>query len=72
MRWSSKPKPEIGDCRVKVAFLWLPKKINNEWRWMEWAAWEEQYDEYKGSWWLATRWLEGEIKHPDWYEENYR
>jgi len=29
---------EVGQLRVKNCFLWLPKKINNEIRWLEKAS----------------------------------
>jgi hypothetical protein len=40
MRWRL---PTPGDLRVKRGFLFFPKWINGEWRWFEFAAWEEIY-----------------------------
>lgn len=47
MRWKKKPtetwsiKPVAGDRRIVQRFLWLPKKLGEEWRWMERARIEE-------------------------------
>lgn len=35
----AEPQPQEGDARTKTGFLWLPKKINEEWRWLERATW---------------------------------
>ncbi len=43
MRWGTPGTPEYGSLRVRNAFLWLPKKIDGEWRWLEWAEWKEMY-----------------------------
>lgn len=32
----------IGDERIVEGFLWLPKCISNEWRWLEFAKWREK------------------------------
>jgi hypothetical protein len=44
MRFKTKPKsyPREGDTRVKTAFLWLPKKLDNEWRWFEKARYKQK------------------------------
>jgi hypothetical protein len=31
-----------GERRTKRAFLWLPKLIGDEWRWLEMASWVEE------------------------------
>jgi len=33
---------EVGDTRVQKGFLLLPKRIDNETRWMEYAEWKEE------------------------------
>lgn len=43
MRKTIKQKPFEGDTRIKSGFLWFPKIINNEWRWREYATWEQKY-----------------------------
>jgi hypothetical protein len=40
MRWL---KPEDGIKRVRTKFLWFPKTIYKETRWLETAAWKERY-----------------------------
>jgi len=37
MRFNS-PKPESFDRRTITKFLYFPKCINNEWRWLETAS----------------------------------
>lgn len=34
-------QPNIGDQRIKKGFVWFPKLIDNVWRWLEFAEWEE-------------------------------
>lgn len=41
-RRTPKQKPPIGALRTCTAFLVLPKCINNEVRWLEYATWEER------------------------------
>lgn len=53
MRWN---KPKLGDGRIVKGFLWFPKEINNEVRWLEKAEWKQVY--FLGYWndreWLDT------------------
>lgn len=58
MRWTPKPLPDLGTLRVRVGFLWLPKKLNGEWRWLEYAAWSEEFVSYYeyGYGWEARAW----------------
>lgn len=35
MRWKIKSEPQFLDTRIKEHFLFFPKKIENEWRWLE-------------------------------------
>ena len=44
MRWSvDAPKSwNPGDVREKRQFLLFPKKIGNEYRWLEYASWREE------------------------------
>jgi len=37
-----KKDPKVGDIRIKKAFLLFPKKLQNERRWLEYAAWEQR------------------------------
>ena len=44
MRWKEKPEPQWHDDRIKEHFLFLPKKIRNEWRWLEKAKYKQNYE----------------------------
>jgi hypothetical protein len=46
MRWKSYWNPEEGDIRYKEKFLLVPKRINNEWRWLEKAKYKQVYERY--------------------------
>lgn len=35
MRWGARPAQHIGDTKIITKFLFLPKKLNYEWRWLE-------------------------------------
>ncbi|UUV45996.1 hypothetical protein [Bacillus phage vB_BanS-Thrax1] len=37
MRWKSGRPKYVGEIRVITEFLWFPRKINHEWRWLETA-----------------------------------
>ena len=57
-----KTLPESGDVRRREGFLLLPRSIERDWRWLEWATWREQYVEpyiYR-PYWEATHWLDKE------------
>lgn len=43
MRWITSRYPRCGDYRVRQGFLWFPKTIGIETRWLERAKWKEQY-----------------------------
>jgi len=51
--------------RKKRRFLWFPKTLNSETRWLTKTLWEEEYyqgwsggDDWDG--WVALRWLDRE------------
>lgn len=56
--YESKP----GERRIKKRFLILPKKINGEIRWFEFAKWEEicRHKRYHnhGLKWYKSRWVD--------------
>lgn len=54
MRWIIGPYPEFGETRIKKGFLFLPKRVDNELRWLEKATWMERYTYNK---WYIIRWL---------------
>lgn len=47
MRWKTKSEPQFLDTRIKEHFLFFPKKIDNEWRWLEKAKYKQCYEK----WW---------------------
>jgi hypothetical protein len=42
MRWEQKTYA-YGETRMRCGFLFLPKCIQWEWRWLERAVWTEQF-----------------------------
>lgn len=57
MRIVLKTKPKGGDTRIKSGFLWFPKIIQNEIRWLEYATWHETY--YQSvPYWDADKWID--------------
>jgi hypothetical protein len=56
MRWKRKDRP----CRVKTRFLFFPKRIGSEWRWLEIASWVEVFNDTGGFYdpreWTEKRW----------------
>ena len=68
MRFEHKPEapwPKDRTKRQKTGFLWFPKRIGLETRWLEEATWEEQVviwisalSKERLYWtWETTRWL---------------
>ena len=47
MRFKGKVKTvyKDGSTRIRTKFLWLPKKVDNERRWLEVATWKEVFVE---------------------------
>ena len=45
MRWNKKIKklPKLGDFKFKRKFLWFPKIIENQWRWLEFYTIKYEY-----------------------------
>lgn len=46
MRWFERPakrSPKVGDLRSRSGYLFFPKKIQGQWRWLEQASWTERY-----------------------------
>jgi hypothetical protein len=42
MRWKPKPEHKAGDMRIKSGFLFFPKCLQGEWRWLEDASWGQE------------------------------
>ena len=59
MRFSH-AKPFRGERRFVRRFLWFPKRIGNETRWLESAAWNEEYIELNSGekYWRAINWVD--------------
>ena len=63
MKWKDRPTPPMySHKRTKRAFLWFPKKIGGETRWLETASWKERYlptHHYSDdpSSWVAMYWI---------------
>ena len=59
MRLKLKPVSKHGDYRIRQGFLFLPKIMNQEWRWLEKAKWEQKYHVYDfDSYWSDVRWVD--------------
>ncbi len=46
MKWKHNKqyfKPKARDTRIKKAFLFFPKRIEDETVWLEFAEWKEEY-----------------------------
>jgi hypothetical protein len=43
MRFRCTRYPKHGDNRLVRRFLWLPKRVSNERRWLEVAAWQQRF-----------------------------
>ena len=43
MKIKHQPRPSFGDMRTRTEFLWWPKRICYETRWLERASWREEY-----------------------------
>jgi len=66
MRWKkrvpsqkAKKKPLVhGDIREKVVFLWFPKCLDGEYRWLEKHVINQRYEllDYVGSCWYDLGW----------------
>lgn len=64
-------EPELGDERIRSAFLWLPKAVRDETRWLVHATWRERYvwtrlgtgREVKA--WRGVEWIDEDEQHAD-------
>jgi len=56
MRWHTEYP---GKVRVRTAFLFFPKGIDGEWRWLEIAKWEETcWVGASGNvYWINQKWI---------------
>lgn len=58
MRWQER-MIEIGKLYKKEGFLWFPKCIDGDCRWLEYAKWEGEYvASFFEVYWTNTRWID--------------
>jgi hypothetical protein len=69
-RWEDemrKKLPDLGALRRRSGFLWLPKTIGGERRWLEWTRWEQEYWAWgirmdscvrTGGYWRDSEWVD--------------
>jgi hypothetical protein len=56
MRWKIS-YPKHGDKRPRSRFLWFPKTIKGERRWLEYATWEDVFVCGSiGGYWFSAEW----------------
>jgi len=60
MRWkpSKKSYPNYGDRRIVDRFLFLPKEMEGEWRWLEKASWGQQYQIFHYEDYRVGKWVD--------------
>lgn len=49
-KWKSKvrnPDSYIGQERLRVGFLFWPKKLDDQWRWLGFEEWIEEYQQWR-------------------------
>lgn len=52
MKWKSR-KPKWGETITEKEFLFLPRKLNGYWYWLEWGMVKYM--------WIGHRWTRGEL-----------
>lgn len=60
MRWLNAAPPSFGDTRECQGFLWFPRTIRLETRWLERARWKELFTYYAAdgvNCWQGVEWL---------------
>lgn len=58
MRFKHTPYPVKGDRRTVKKFIWFPKTIDLETRWLEKAQWCEEFRDFRvTSGWRPIHWL---------------
>ncbi|AKQ08462.1 hypothetical protein PQE66_gp147 [Bacillus phage PBC2] len=67
MRWESGKPRYVGQKRTTKEFLWFPRKINHEWRWLETASIVQEVDYWytnqfgeKKLYWKDLKWVDDE------------
>lgn len=61
MRWKQKEKPTLHETRIIKKFLFFPKCINKEWRWLEKCMYMQKYIKLTSNPficdWVDTLWI---------------
>ena len=65
MKIKHQPRPSFGTTRTRTKFLWWPKRIWNETRWLERATWREEYLKI----WDGGDWYYEEWRKNEWIDE---
>lgn len=54
--------PDLGDKRIISKFIWWPKKLSGQWRWLEYTKVVQQYQQILGPYathhqgWVDIHW----------------
>jgi hypothetical protein len=54
--WKARRVPKDGELRVVRKFLWRPRRINNEWRWLGCEQITQKYCRGVNMGWWVDRW----------------
>ncbi len=54
MKWKEK-QYKTDDVRRRQGFLFLPKRVHDDVRWLEQATWDERY---YGAGWHISKWID--------------
>lgn len=61
MRIKFKLEPKVGDQRTVTKFLWFPKYIENEIRWLEKSTFTQEYTIgglLEPCYWFSIKWVD--------------
>ena len=58
MRWKAKPQMEAGARRILTKFLWLPRHIDGETRWLERASINQTWECWGAYDWSFAGWVD--------------
>jgi len=56
MRYQKLPGPEKHEQRIRSGFLFFPKTIAGELRWLEWAQWMQEYTVRRYDVFICSAW----------------
>ena len=67
MKINHKPLSDENDKNIISKFLWFPKRIGYQTRWLEWVTWKREYKYY---WWCDSgKWVDLDwVDDPQWDE----